>query len=340
MKLAVIVPAAGEGQRLRPHTLRRPKVMLEVAGKPIIGHIFDRLRDMGPQEVCVVVPPNDRTIENYLQENYPFEIKFVVQAEPRGLADAVWQARKEVVGMPVLIILGDTILDADLRTLLCGESAIGVKAVADPRRFGVVLLEDGVVSRVIEKPQDPVSNLAIVGAYFFADSGRMFNALERVIKSGRMIKGEYQFTDALQMLADEGAKIKPVEIERWLDCGTPEALLETNRLLLEKTGGSNPQGCGQILASFVIPPVWVAPDAIVERSVIGPFVSVSAGSRITEAVVSDALIYRGAAVERAVVFHGIVGEDAVVSNKVGMINVGPGERLEMGSTVITSRSHG
>ncbi|MCL6466576.1 MAG: NTP transferase domain-containing protein [candidate division WOR-3 bacterium] len=329
MKLAVIVPAAGEGQRLRPHTLRRPKVMLEVGGKPIIGHIFDRLMELHPERVCVVVPPHDQTIANYLRSNFSRDIRFVVQPQPRGLADAVLQARQEIEDMPVLIILGDTIVDTDFNRLINGDCIIGVKEVSDPRRFGVVLLENGLVKKVIEKPQEPVSNLAIVGVYFFADGRRMFEAVELLVRAGKMVKGEFQFTDALQSLADSGLAIKPLIIDNWLDCGTPAALLDTNRFLLEKTGGNNPHGCGQVQATFIIPPVWIAPDAFIERSVIGPFVSVSARARITGSVVSDALIYQGAVVEQAVVCSGIVGEEAQIQGKTGLINIGPGEHREV-----------
>lgn len=329
MRLGVIVPAAGEGQRLRPHTLCRPKVMLEVGGKPIIGHIFDRLQELAPERVCVVVPPGDRTIENYLRSNFSFELRFVVQPEPKGLADAVLRARGEVTGMPVLIILGDTILDTDFRQLLKGDCVIGVKAVSDPRRFGVVLLENGLVKKVIEKPQEPISNLAIVGVYFFADSAAMFQEVESLVRSGKMVRGEFQFTDALQALVDYGRAIKTTLIANWLDCGTPETLLETNRFLLGKLSDKPHQACGQVKASFVIPPVWVAPDAFIERSVIGPFVSVSSGARITESVVGNALIYQNANVVRAVVLSGIVGEQAQVVGKTMLVNIAPGARSEV-----------
>ncbi len=329
MKLGVIVPAAGEGQRLRPHTLRRPKVMLEVGGKPIIGHIFESLMELQPERVCVVVPPHDHTIENYLRSNFALDIRFAIQPEPLGLADAVLKARSEVDDLPLLIILGDTIVETDFNQLVTGDCVIGVKEVSDPRRFGVVILENGLVRKVIEKPQTPISNLAIVGVYYFADAHALFEAVDLLVREGKKVKGEFQFTDALQFLADNGLAIKTLHIEHWLDCGTPEALIATNRFLLEKTGGSNPQGCGQVLASFVIPPVWVARDAVVERSVIGPFVSVSAGARIIDSVVNNALIYEGAMVDHAVICSGIVGEQAQVRGQASLINVGPGEVYEV-----------
>lgn len=326
MRFGVIVPAAGEGQRLRPHTLRSPKVMLEVAGKPIIGHIFDRLVALAPERVCVVVPPGEQRIERYLRENFPsLSMSFVVQPEPRGLGDAVRWARPVLEGLPVLIVLGDTIIDTDYRALFQGEAAIGVKPVADPRRFGVVFLENGMVRKIVEKPAQPVSNLAIVGIYYFSDSHRMFQAMESVIQSGRMVRGEYQFTDALQILADSGIGIRAVTVEGWLDCGTPEALLETNRLLLAKYKDGAPGCTPPVAGGFIIPPVWVAPDAVIERSVLGPYVAVSARARITECVLSNALVYRGAVVERAVITSGIVGEGARVRGGAGFLNIGPDE---------------
>ncbi|MEO0069733.1 MAG: sugar phosphate nucleotidyltransferase [candidate division WOR-3 bacterium] len=326
--LGIVIPAAGEGQRLRPHTLVRPKVMLEVAGKPIIGHIVDRLKELKPEVICVVVPPHDRTIKDYLQANFSLNFEFVVQPLPKGLADAVLCAEAAIRNLPMLVLLGDTILDVDLKALLNEESAIGVKEVADPRRFGVVKLQDGFVREVIEKPLQPVSNLAIVGVYFFAEPGPVFAALHRLIREKRMVKNEFQFTDALQIMADAGRKIKPIEIANWYDCGTPQALIETNRALLKALGRQGVAVSGE--HSLLIFPVHIARDAVIENSIIGPFVSVSSGARIINSVVADALVYENAVIEKAVVSQGIVGENAEVRGKGEMVNIGPGERVVLG----------
>lgn len=325
MSLGVIIPAAGEGQRLRPHTLAKPKVMLEVAGKPIISHIVERVQVLEPDRVWVVVPPNDDTITSYLRENYRLRFEFVVQPEPRGLGHAVWCAQAGDAGLPLLILLGDTIVDFDFKQMYQSDNGIGVKEVADPSRFGVVLVENGVVKRVIEKPQEPVSRLAIVGVYYFRNPTLLYRALNRLIEENRMVKGEYQFTDALQMLADLGEGIKTFDIDIWLDCGTPQALLETNRVLLTRQERAGGWGTGQI-----IPPVYIAPDAQIEHSQIGPYVSVSSGARIIGSVISDSLIYKGARVEGSNLTNSIVGENAWVIGTYGPVNLGPGMRLARG----------
>ncbi len=326
MGLGVIIPAAGEGQRLRPHTLRKPKVMLEVAGKPIIGHILDRVSRLNPDRIWVVVPPADEWISSYLQASYRRNFEFVVQSEPRGLGHAVWCAGADRAGLPLLILLGDTIVDFDFQLMFQADYSIGVKEVSDPSRFGVVLVENGVVSRVIEKPREPVSRLAIVGIYYFRESKLLYQSLERLIAENRMIKGEYQFTDALQFLANQGAGIRTVDVDVWLDCGTPEALLETNRLLLERQKTALPE----LNTVRIVPPVFIAPDARIERSEIGPYVSVSAGAQISGSVVKDSLIYQGARVANCRLSGAIVGEDAEVRGVDGAVNVGPGVHLARG----------
>lgn len=323
MSLCVVIPAAGEGQRLRPHTLVKPKVMLEVAGKPIIGHILDRISELKPDKVCVIVPPNDTTIESYLTANYQVHLEFIVQEEPKGLGHAVLCAQEVVAGSPVLIFLGDTIVDCNLRMMLNSKSIIAVKEVADPRRFGVVLLKNGVIEKVIEKPKEPISNLAIVGVYYFEESRVLYKALNRLVAETRIVGNEYQFTDALQILADEGMAIRTVAIDVWLDCGTPEAILETNRILLRKHTQMQ-----KFKDAVLVPPVHVANDAVIERSVVGPFVSVSSGARISESVIRDALIYQGAQVECSLLEHSIVGENARVKGRAGQVNLGPGMRVQ------------
>ncbi|MGC8797642.1 MAG: sugar phosphate nucleotidyltransferase [candidate division WOR-3 bacterium] len=325
MSLCVVVPAAGEGQRLRPHTLVKPKVMLEVAGKPIIGHIVDRVMTLNPERVCVVVPPADQTIRSYLLANYRLGFEFVVQPEPKGLGHAVWCARDQIGDVPVLILLGDTIVDFDFSRLFAAENAIGVKEVADPSRFGVVLVQNGVISKVIEKPKQPVSRLAIVGVYYFSNPGRLFQALDRLVEERRLVGNEYQFTDALQLLADEGTEIRTVEVDVWLDCGTPAALLESNRWLLKSVAVEQ-----KFPGSRLIPPVHIARDAQIERSAIGPYVSVSAGVKITDSVISDSIIYQRAKVERSVLSGSIIGEDTEVSGVQGPVNLGPGRKLFRG----------
>ena len=302
MNFQAIVPTAGIGKRLRPLTLTTPKVMLEVAGKPVIGHIMDRLLLTKPSAVCVVLAPHDRQTRPYLRRNYRCRFRFVIQHRPLGLAHAVYQARDYFRGEPALILLGDTILDFDLSRIVSGPDALGVKRVKDPRRFGVVELKHGLISRIVEKPKRPRSNLALVGLYYLRDSERLFRALAELLRKGRKLNGEFPFTDTLQQLANSGTKIRPVKIDHWLDCGTPAAFLETNRYLLRQRSHFRPrQGCR------IVPPVFIADSARVENSIIGPNVALGEGVQVRDAIIRDAIVNRNVVLERAVIEKAILG---------------------------------
>ncbi|MEO0108568.1 MAG: nucleotidyltransferase family protein, partial [candidate division WOR-3 bacterium] len=166
-RLKVVIPAAGGGTRLRPHTNTTPKVLLHVAGKPILGHIMDLIVPMAPAEVIVVVGSQGELIEQYLRANYALTLRFVTQVERKGLGHAIMQAQDYFTNEPILVLLGDTILDLDLRQVVGTTSVLGVRSVANPRRFGVVEVSDGYVRHLAEKPVQPRSNLALVGVSYF-----------------------------------------------------------------------------------------------------------------------------------------------------------------------------
>lgn len=320
-----VVPAAGEGRRLRPHTHVTPKVLLEVAGKPILGHIMDRLMPAGPEEICVVVGAQSEQVESYLRSQYRAQFSFVHQDDPKGLGDAVFRARERFQNEPVLILLGDTIVDLDVSEVLGGQNVVAVREVADPRRFGIVETDGEKVKKVVEKPERPTSNLAIVGLYYFTDSSELFGALGGLIETGRTTRGEYQLTDALQLMLDSGIAMAVKHIEHWLDCGTPDALLATNRHLLSKQSHFRPRE-----GVVIVPPVYIHDSAELEHSVIGPNVSVGAGAEIRDSVVSDTIVNREAQVECALLEHSILGEQSVVKGTLRRLNLGGFSELEIG----------
>ena len=232
--MKAIIPVAGVGTRLRPHTFSHPKVLLNVAGKPIIGHIMDKLIDAGIDEAIVIVGYLGNMIEEWLVKHYNIKFTFVTQTEILGLAHAVWMCKPYVIdNEPLFIILGDTIFDVNLEPVLKSPcSTLGVKEVEDPRRFGVAVTDGNEILKLVEKPDTPVSNLAIVGLYFIKKAGSLFASVDYLIDNEIKTKGEFQLTDALQLLIDSGMKIRTKVIEHWLDCGTRDAMLETNRYLL------------------------------------------------------------------------------------------------------------
>jgi len=314
--LRVIIPAAGGGTRLRPHTHTTPKVLLHVAGKPILGHIIDLITPVNPAEVVVVVGSQGERIEHYLRGAYSLNFRFVVQEEPKGLGHAVMQARA-AAGQPTLILLGDTILDLDLTKLEWDNSLIGVRTVENPRRFGVVELNDGIVTRFVEKPIQPRSNLAIVGVYYFPDSAPLFAALDELVRKDKRTRGEYQLTDALQLMVKQGQRLRTFNVEHWLDCGTPDALLATNSYLL-RTRHHAQERTGVVL----VPPVHVDDSAVIENSIIGPDVSIGARAEIRRAIIRDSIVNQGAQVEDAILEHSIMGEAAKLRDQALHLNLG------------------
>lgn len=325
MQFKAVIPAAGEGRRLKPHTHTTPKILLQVAGKPIIGHIMDRLLLARPDEVIVVVGAQGDQVRHYLTSEYRCPFRFLQQTDPRGLGDAVYRAKDAFAGEPILVLLGDTIVDLDMSKMVGRDNVIGVQEVADPRRFGVVELKDGYVSRFVEKPDRPRTNLAIVGVYFFRDSGQLFGALERLIARGRTTKGEFQLTDALQLMVNNGTKIRTRAIKHWLDCGTRDAMLATNRHLLASEGYYKPRP-----GSVIIPPVFIHDRARIHSSIIGPNASVGADADIHGSIIWDSIVNQHVVVRHTLLEGSILGENSVVRDSPRKLNLGGFSELEMG----------
>ncbi|MCH8991317.1 MAG: NTP transferase domain-containing protein [Acidobacteria bacterium] len=318
----VIIPAAGVGTRLRPHTHTRPKALLHVAGKPILGHILDRLQALpDPGPVWLVIGFRGDQVQDYVRSAYDLDFHFVEQTELRGLGHAIHLALSEIPNDdPVLVILGDTILDVDLAEFMSGgDDALGVKEVADPRRFGVVELSaDGrYVKHLVEKPANPPSNLAVVGLYGFHNTPLLRSALAEVVGGGTTTAGEIQMTNALQLMVERGSRMRAVRVDGWFDCGNFESLLDTNRYLLEKSPGT-----GDRDGSVVVPPSYISPSARIERSVIGPYASVSDEAEIVDSVIRNSIISEGAGVKQCILENSIVGTRAVVHGSVRQVNLG------------------
>jgi glucose-1-phosphate thymidylyltransferase len=318
--MIAIIPAAGIGTRLRPHTYTLPKALLYVAGRPIISHILDDVKKLDVSSLVVIVGYKGELVEEYVSKEYSeLEPKFVHQEKREGIGHAVHLARGVAdTGEPVLIILGDTIVRTDLAKITALETnALGVKEVEDPRRFGVCEIKEGRIVKLVEKPKDPPSNLALVGLYYLRDSALLFRALAEQIDADARNRGEYQITDALQMMIDRGAAFAPFAIGDWFDCGKPEALLETNRRLLE---GTNESAVTE--RSVVIPPVSIAPSARIVNSIIGPYVSVAAESVVENSIVRDSILDRGSHVRDCLLDGSIIGSRAVVGGGFQRLNIG------------------
>jgi glucose-1-phosphate thymidylyltransferase len=322
--MRAIIPVAGVGSRLRPHTYSVPKVLLNVAGKPIIGHILDKVIENGFTEATIVIGYLGEMVKEYVLNNYSIKVDFVEQEERLGLGHAIYLSRHTISRNPILIILGDTIFDVDLKALMESEgSVIGVKHVDDPRRFGVAVTVNGYISQLIEKPENPESHLAIVGLYYIKQPQTLVECLKEMIKSNARTKGEFQLTDALQMMIDRGEKMKTFSIEGWYDCGKPETLLTTNQHLLSK------MPIPTVDRNVVIePPVFISPQARVRNAVIGPNATIAAGATVENSVIKNSIVSEGASVTDALLHDSIVGSNAVVRGTYKRINVGDSSELE------------
>jgi glucose-1-phosphate thymidylyltransferase len=322
--MKVIVLTAGLGTRLRPHTFSKPKPLVNVAGKPMLAHVIDSLPPLGIEEMVFVTGYLGHQIEAFVKKHYSYPTRFIEQTELRGQAHAIHLTR-EVVRGPTLVVFGDGIFSANLESLNrpTNEGIIFVQKVEDPRRFGVTVVEEGRITRLIEKPDTPISNLAVIGVYYVPEASRLFEAIDHIIEHNIQTKGEFYLADALQVMIDRGETFVPAEVESWKDCGTPSALLDTNRYLLEN--GRN--YVGTMSRSVVIPPVYISDTAHIENSVIGPYVSVAAGATVIDSRVRDSIINSGARITAITLERSLIGSDAYVDGTFQELNVGDSSEI-------------
>lgn len=326
--MKVVLPLAGLGTRLRPHTYSKPKPLVSVAGKTVLGHVLDSLEGLPIDEVIFITGYLGDQIEEYVRSRYTFPVRFVEQTDLRGQAHAINLA-SDFIDQPVLIIFVDTIVRADLTRLLdtTGDGVLYVKEVADPRRFGVAVLSDGQVTRLVEKPTTPVSNLAVIGVYYMKNWQLLREALRDVIAQGIQTGGEYYLADALQLMIDRHARFEAWPVEAWEDCGTVQALVHTNCYLLSHGHARQPT---ETENSIIIPPVYVSPTARIHNSVIGPNVSVADGVTISNSIIRDSILSDGAAITGATLTESVVGSNAVVKGSFRRLNVGDASEIEFG----------
>jgi len=325
--IKVVIPMAGLGTRLRPHTWSKPKQLVSVAAKPVLDHVLDMLSTLpDPQniELINIVGYLGDQIEDHMREHYPgIKSHFVLQDDPRGQSHAIYLAREFLSG-PMMVVFADTLIDTDLSILADEEhDAIAwVKPVPDPRRFGVAVLDqDEQVTQLIEKPQEMDNNLVVVGFYYFRSAEDLLSAIETQMERDVQLKGEYFLADAINIMLENGLKMRPERIDIWLDAGTPEALLETNRYLLENGHGNShqlPDRNGVVIN----PPVFVHPTAELENCVVGPFASIGAGARVSSSIVRDSILENEAQVANVSLENSLIGRHAQVQSRPGSVNVG------------------
>lgn len=318
--MKIILPMAGFGTRMRPHTWSAPKPLVPLAGRTLIDHVFDRLLPLEPEEIICIVGYLGDQIEQHLRARYTAPLRFVTQNEMRGQAHAIGLTRGLVTG-PSLIMFVDTIFETDFSSLRQPDidGVIFVKEIDDPRRFGVAVL-DGAdnVTRLIEKPQQPVSNLALVGIYYIKETERLYEAIDALLATGQTLNGEYFLADAIQRLIDSGATLRAEVIPVWEDCGKPEEHLRTNRYLLEQL---DPAPCAHP-DSVIIRPSFVDPTASITRSVIGPYASIGARATLDGVTIANSIVGDEATLRNVALADSIVGAGASLLRSVGRVSVG------------------
>ena len=318
--VTAVIPIAGMGTRLKPHTHTLPKVLLRVADKPILGHVLDNIKKMGIKKIVLVVGQMREHIYRYIDSHHKsLNIEYVPQNQLKGLGHAVYLAKSKVKG-PVFILLGDTILDINFKKAFSQKRDwIGVREVKDPRRFGVVELNnDGYITKLLEKPVQPPTNLAIVGAYYVENSKHLFKCLEENIKKNKTTRGEIQLTDALQLMIKRNEKIYAEEIEGWYDCGKLETLLGTNRFLLDKYHNKSKK----ISGSTICPPVYISSSAKIINSVVGPYVSIGDKAVLENVVIQNSIVNKKAKVSNIVLSSSLIGYNAMFNGLKHHINLG------------------
>jgi glucose-1-phosphate thymidylyltransferase len=293
-----------------------------VAGRPSLAFVLDALEPLDIEELIFIVGRMGEQMEDYVKQNYPYQSTFIEQKVMRGQADAIALAREHVQG-DLMTLFVDTLFEADLTVLknLDVDGAMYVMPVPDPRRFGIAVLNDEeIVTKLVEKPADPESDLAVVGLYYFKDSQWLFRAIDKLMASGRSLKGEYYLADAIQVMIDEGAKFRTFQVDAWEDTGTWDAVLHANRYLLKKMDTQeDPYRLG---SSLIIPPSYVSPEAQLEDSIIGPYASISEGAEVRDSIVKNSIIAPNATVNSSMLFGALIGERATVEGSYHTINVG------------------
>ncbi|MFN0275100.1 MAG: sugar phosphate nucleotidyltransferase [Chitinophagales bacterium] len=333
--MKAIIPVAGVGTRLRPHTYSQPKPLIPVAGKPILGFILDRLILAGFNEFVLVIGYLGEKIEEFVTNNYPNVVThFVVQQTREGLGHAIYLCKDYFrIDEPLFIALGDTIFEADIESVLqMKTSALGLKKVDDPRDFGVAETDEEFnILKVVEKPSIPKSNLALVGLYRIIESEKLFDALEKNMFEGMRTKGEFHLTDAIMQLINEGIPFSGFKVQNWYDCGKKEILLETNAILLKKLQVS---GKGKSFENtIIIDPVSIASGCEIKHSIIGPNVTLGENTQVNYAIIRDSIIGNYATIEDVVLHHSVIGSDAIIKGLSQSLNIGDNTEIDLSQSL-------
>jgi glucose-1-phosphate thymidylyltransferase len=329
--MKVIIPLASIGSRLRPHTYTQPKALLQVAGKPILGHILDRLLRVGLEEFVFVIGDSGYQIESYISANYP-QIRrvFVVQDSLNEAAHAIWTAKEYIENEPeILIVPGDAIFSLKPEEVLwVKHSVVGVQKVDNPCLFNIVELDDQrqFIDKVTVKPKIPLSNLALIGIYKISNVPMLLKAVEHLISNALITDGEYYMTDALKIMVQEGEKVRIAEANYWYDCGKKDSLLAANAVLLNRPEfqSTDPE---KYPTCIFIPPVSIGENCEIENAIIGPDVAIGNNTKIKDAIIKNSIVGAYSELENTVLDSSLIGDDVILT--MPHLNLNLGDHTEM-----------
>lgn len=332
--MKVIIPLAGYGTRMRPLTWSRPKALLNIAGSTVIGHLLQQLQDVTTEEIIFVVGYKGDEIEAWIRDHFPhLDAHFVIQEEALGQAHALWLCHDFLDEGEALIAFGDGLVEADYLHIPdpdAGAVAL-VQEVEDPRKFGVAAVdENDYVTDFIEKPDGMEHKLALAGIYWFRHGRLLYEALDTVLREERQTKGEYYLVDALHVLLEQGTKIKAKPTILWVDAGNPSNILNSNARILS-LGHASADAIERSYAEdfTVIPPVFLHETAVVERSVIGPYVNIEANAVIKNAIIRNSIIDASAHIENCILDSALVGENAQVTDHSHRLFIGDNSIVDL-----------
>ena len=317
-KIQIVILTAGYGSRLRPLTWSKPKPLVAIAGRTSLDYLLDEFKDLGNDwdpEYIFVISPNGWSIKTYMEENYPsLNCKYVVQEEMKGQSHAIYCA-KDLIDSPMIMTFADTLIHVDL-SCLKDETRDGLawcQYTEDPRRFGAAVLDEtGRVKHFIEKPPTMEHKMVIVGFYYFKDGRKLISAIQEQIEKNISLKNEFYIADGINIMLDRGDAFGIQETNAWVDAGVPGTVISTNRFFLDQ-GNDNSAEAAKREGVVVIPPVYVDPSAEVTRSVIGPYVSIAAGCKVTNCVLQDTILDKRTTISNLVAHETMLGADVDVN---------------------------
>ncbi|WP_126970855.1 sugar phosphate nucleotidyltransferase [Gynurincola endophyticus] len=332
--MKAIIPVAGAGTKLRPHTYTQPKALIPLAGRTILSIIVDQLRDAGVNEFIFIVGYLGEKIQDYVKETYPdITAHFVYQQERHGVGHAIQLTEEIVQNDEVYIVLGDTICEYDVKAVLeFPGSVLCVKRVDDPRNFGVAEMdEDHSIAKVVEKPQIPKSNMALVGIYKIKETHWLFDCLRNNYTNNVTSRGEFSITDAIDCMIQKGAKFHAFKVQNWFDCGRKETLLASNATLLKKFGGKVSED-HDFENTIIVPPVSIAKGCVIKNSIIGPNVAIGEKTNIKYSIIKNSIISSFATLYDIVLDSSLIGSDTAVRGESRSLNIGDNTEINLGES--------